>query len=179
MKAKLPRAQALALAGNLIASLGPYCLRLEIAGSLRRGHPEVGDIELVAIPRYDELPTDLFGERSERFSQLDAAIRVANLPRIRGGERYQQYALGPCCLDLFIAEPRNWGLIFLIRTGSADFSRWIVSRYGGAMPETMHVAGGMLWRGMTPIPTPEEADVFAALGLPFIPPDQRERGRWG
>jgi len=35
------------------------------------------------------------------------------------------------------------------------------------------VAEGRIWRGATALQTPEEEDVFAAIGLDFIPPEKR------
>jgi len=46
---KLEEAQV--IAEKTKALLAPYCERIEIAGSIRRKKPDVGDIELVAIPK--------------------------------------------------------------------------------------------------------------------------------
>ena len=59
-------AQAELIARALVAELEPYTERLEVAGSVRRAKAEVKDIELVAIPRYEERESvgqaGLFGE---------------------------------------------------------------------------------------------------------------------
>ena len=55
---KSPRANILPVAEHLVAVLGRFCTRIELAGSLRRQTPMVGDIEIVAVP----VPRlDLFG----------------------------------------------------------------------------------------------------------------------
>lgn len=56
MTTKFPRTQALAVAEELVAALRPACERLEIAGSLRRGKAEVGDVEILFVPRVEERP---------------------------------------------------------------------------------------------------------------------------
>lgn len=56
---KTPLAPALQVAFRLKMALTPYCERVELAGSIRRCRPQVGDIELVTIPRR---PLDLFGQ---------------------------------------------------------------------------------------------------------------------
>ena len=42
--------EALKIAEEVKALLAPHCLRIEIAGSIRRKKPEVKDIEIVAYP---------------------------------------------------------------------------------------------------------------------------------
>ena len=41
------------------------------------------------------------------------------------------------------------------------------------MPEGYRVRDGALWDGERLVETPEEADLFAALGLPWLPPERR------
>jgi len=56
----MDHAQALTIAEQCRKALAPYCERIEIAGSIRRGKPQVKDIELVAMPKM--VPTGLFGD---------------------------------------------------------------------------------------------------------------------
>lgn len=80
---RFKREIALARANVLIEALRPACEQIEIAGSIRRGKETVGDIEIVAAPRYDErtIPgqLDLFGEGTpasiERVSLLDKGLK--------------------------------------------------------------------------------------------------------
>ena len=44
--------KAKAIAEELKSLLEPACEKMVIAGSIRRQKPEVGDIELLCIPRY-------------------------------------------------------------------------------------------------------------------------------
>lgn len=182
MKTAKPYAAALALAEELLAILAPVCERIEIAGSLRRRKVEIGDIELVAIPRY-EIERDLFGEEVGRHSLLDAELRawppISNT-LTKNGERYKQFTWGDMTVDLFLVTAETWGVQLAIRTGSSDFSHWLVTSQaqGGALPGAYHISDGRLWAGPMVLPTPEEADLFAAIGLPWIPPTERTAGRW-
>ncbi|HEX2516441.1 MAG TPA: hypothetical protein VH257_17170, partial [Chloroflexota bacterium] len=82
-------------------------------------------------------------------------------------------AAGELPLDLFaVTGPAQWGVILTVRTGPGAFSTRLVTarRYGGGMPEGFRVRDGALWDGERLVATPEEADLFAALGLPWLPP---------
>jgi DNA polymerase/3'-5' exonuclease PolX len=180
MKAKLPYPIALALAETVVIDLAPACDRIGIAGSIRRKKSEIGDIEIVCIPAI-ETGADLFGQpttvRSAPDSRLEEIAASRGWRRIKGGDLYRQYDIGPCVLDLFVTTPEKWGVIFTIRTGSADFSRWLVTprREGGALPGYLKVKDGRLWAGGMPLATPDETDVFTRLELAWIPPEERNR----
>lgn len=74
----------------------------------------------------------------------------------------------PIKLDLFITTPASWGVIFLIRTGSAEFSQAVVTH---ARRCEMFVSGGVLHdaHGIA-LETREERDVFELLGLEWAEP---------
>jgi DNA polymerase/3'-5' exonuclease PolX len=79
-------------------------------------------------------------------------------------------------LDLFIVtRPAQWGVILAIRTGPADFSKWIVTprKYGGALPSNCHVEGGRVLRQQIPLEMPEERDFLDFLGLGWVEPKDR------
>ena len=48
---KYPHAEAQAIAQEVVEQLRPHCERIVVAGSIRRKKSEVGDIEIVAIPK--------------------------------------------------------------------------------------------------------------------------------
>lgn len=180
--------QAEGIAIDLVEQMRPYCHRIEIAGSIRRRSAEVKDIEIVAVPKWETAtdPGDLFGERSVAVNQLHEAFKgrlrwikpgtqeIISWPVQPDGKYWRAYLAGVeprgIKLDLFLATPENWGLIFLIRTGSADFSREVVTyaKYHGKP-----VVDGRLTMSGVPVETPEEADVFRLLGLRFVEPQQR------
>ncbi len=185
MKTETPYADALALADELRARLAPACARIEIAGSLRRQSATVGDIELVAIPRVT-FDVNLFGEPvGEPQSAVDAAlVDIVGPPDSwrwsKNGPAYKQFMYGPLEVDLFLVHPETWGIQFMIRTGNAEFSHWMVSqrKIGGALPSDLRVHEARLWRAGIALPTPEEADVFRAIGLPYVPPPARSARGW-
>ena len=139
----------------------------------------VGDIELIAIPRF---PPDLFGDiDSSGFSLIDADILRAGWEVIKDGSKYKQLIVADDVqVDLFLQpDPATWGINYLIRTGPRDFSRWLVtpSRFGGALPWGMKVSGGRLVDSISNVPydTPEEEDVFREIHRDFIEVADREK----
>lgn len=182
-------------AATLAAALRGSCERLSIAGSIRRGREDVGDIELVAIPIIETVPEGMFDEgKVNRLTEavdrlIDEGVLASHPTDPKRGDRYSKLMLRGAGLqvDLFSATTDTWGLILLIRTGPADYSREFVT---DLRRRHLHAAGGELHRGgmgcrvergrLYPcqavpdvIPTPEEEDVYAAAGLPYVPPEER------
>ncbi len=179
---RLTLSQADALAAKIVAELAPACERIEIAGSVRRRKPTVGDLEILAIPRWGTRPSlDLFAP-PEPVDLLDA--RVAELvhqgmlaphPECpANGARYKRLWLPDpgLQLDLFLVRPpAEWAVLWLIRTGPADFSRDVVTRL---LPRGMHCTDGRIWRMNETVPCPDERAVLALAGLPWIEPEERK-----
>jgi len=180
MKRRLPYDRAMGLAEKLVKQLEDGCERVEIAGSLRRHCPAVGDIEIVVVPRL--IPErDLFKNITRYHNVLDEVLRGMGVRLIKDGLKYKQFPFGELMCDLFIQpDPATWGVNFTLRTGSRDFSRWLVTpvQLGGAMPAGMYCRDARIWRGLEALETPEEVDVFQVLGLAWIGPEQRARGFW-
>ena len=51
MKLKRPINDMVPIAEKLILDLKPFCDKVEVAGSIRRQRPEVGDIEIICIQK--------------------------------------------------------------------------------------------------------------------------------
>lgn len=178
-KIKLPYSQAASLAERIKAALAPGCSRIEVAGSIRRKKATIGDIEIVCIPR---MMTDLFGVEMLDPYGLDyilaELVEAGRLGEpLKNGPAYKQFpvpAVDGLNLDLFITKPDQWGIILAIRTGSADFSRRLVTQRnkGGLLPSDCVVSGGAIRRGAEIIPTPEETDVFELVGG-WVEPEAR------
>lgn len=179
-KSQRPLAEAERIASDIVADLLPFCDRIEVAGSVRRRKEVVGDIELVAIPRYE--PAGLFGDC--RSNALWAHLHDGGTYRFAKGDnpegRYYQLALRTypgLQVDLFLARPDNWGLTLLVRTGSAAFSAAMLARWkrvqGIGRERPGSVDGRLVARDGRTMPTPEEETVFHLLGLRPVPPQQR------
>ena len=177
-----PHAEALRVARHLVALLSPACAQIEIAGSLRRGRPEVSDVEIVAAPILVEAPrSDLFapppmvaGPLEAVLSDLAAAGRlIAHPTRPASGDRYKRLwvARAELQVDLFLVRPpAEWGPILAIRTGPADYSEAAVT---ALRARGLRCAEGAIWRDRERIPCPDEARFFDLCGMPLLPPERR------
>jgi len=170
---KLPLARAQQLAAAVRDELAPGCVRIEVAGSVRRRAPEVGDIELVIIPKRHGLLED-----SLLDPILDRLVAALRLHRIKSGAKQKQFAIlkADCKLDLFLCEPDNWGMQLAVYTGPENWSRGLVTQWrkGGKLPNNLVVKDGFrIWDGYRHLPTPEEADVFKLLDIPWREPWER------
>lgn len=176
----LTKANLVAMA--IVERLAPFCTRIEIAGSIRRKKPEVGDIEIVCIPKSGTEP-DLFADPSlATITRSQDWIRAAYLigTLAKGSPmdgRYIQFLVDTrdharIQLDLFLATPANWGLIFALRTGNADYSHHVLA--AGWVRHGYHSKNGNLidHNGRT-VPIREEEELFRLIGRPFVEPQFR------
>lgn len=171
MKTKQSLSEARAVADALVAELAPLCDKIEVAGSIRRGKVEVGDLEIVAIPKPI---VDLFGTPTRR-TLIDDWLADQHIMPAKNGAKYKQLVYRGFQVDLFLATPDNWGLIFMLRTGPAEFSRAMVTltAWGGYKPANLTVSGGQVWRGGSPLSVPDERTLFSFYGMAYIPPELR------
>lgn len=176
------------IAEAMRAELGPFVERIHIAGSIRRLCPQVGDIELVCVPRI-EVTRDLLGAEIGSVNLLDRhceeqisfstwAHRLDKNGRTAFGERAKRITAYGVPVDLFsVLPPAQFGLIYAVRTGPADFSRRLITRrsQGGMLPNDLEVKDGAVRRWSTGevIHTPEERDLFALLGIDWTDPADR------
>lgn len=167
--------KAKAIAEELKRLLEPACHRVEIAGSIRRQKPDVGDIELLCVPRY-----------IDGVDQLDREIRALVVRRIL---RFRRNKLGSQVygpknklmvhipsgigVDIFSTTDECWAVSLVVRTGGAATNKRIAM---------VALRKGWHWhaygRGFT---TPDgevtcrsEREVFEAVGLPYLEPWERK-----
>ena len=159
--------EALKIALTVKELLAPHCIRIEIAGSIRRKKPEIGDIEIVAIPK--PYSTGIF--------ESGIATVVNKWEKVKGELEYgktkytQRILPEGIKLDLFFAEEGNWGSILAIRTGSADYSHYILAN--GWVREGFKSLGGYLMKEGEKFEVKEEKDLFQMIGINYVEPEKR------
>jgi len=146
----------------------PEIERLEVAGSYRRRKETIGDIDLLAIA---SRPVPVM-ERFRGYAQVDKILMA--------GETRSTVVLGSGLqVDLRVVPAECYGAALVYFTGSKEHNVKLrrraverglrISEYGvfrvheeGSEAEGECIGGG------------EEAEVYAAVGLAWIPPELRE-----
>jgi DNA polymerase (family 10) len=155
--------------------------RIEVAGSYRRRRETVGDIDLLAIA----------GEAApvvEAFTAYDDVSRV----ELAGDTKVTVVLRSGLQVDLRILPPQSYGAALQYFTGSKEHNLKLrkravaqglsISEYGvfrvqggddpgaakGGDADATEAGAG------EPVAAREEADVYAAVGLPWFPPELRE-----
>lgn len=150
-------ATARELAGEITGFLKllPGVARVEVGGSLRRWQETVGDIDLV-VAATDPGPV------------IDAA---AGHPRIKeviekAGSRARLQTNWGIAVDLEVVPEQSFGAALFRSTGSRAHHRRLQELLSGKKGIHFDPDGPGVFR--------EEADLYASLGLPYIPPELRE-----
>ena len=171
--------QAAEIAIKVHDELKPFCEKICIAGSVRRGKPEVHDIELVCMPKLDP-DANIFQSPYGLLDYLHNPTGfLASAKRLKGQDRYQQWqSMNPeIKLDLFIVlPPAQWGVILAIRTGPRELSQLLVThkKYGGFLPSNARVQDGVVRIGSDVLDMVDEASFMQFCGLPNLLPGQRD-----
>jgi len=172
---RIPWSEANAIAEDLVNQLRPHCSQVEIAGSIRRHRPTIGDIEIVCLP----LPYE-----STPLFRSGFALVVEQFEKVKGELpcRYTQRILpSGMKLDLFMPDPAGYGLQLAIRTGSAEWCRqvlapaWVRASYrseDGVLCLRVDEDWPDNWD--TTAPTPDERSLFDLIGLKWLEPRDRE-----
>jgi DNA polymerase (family 10) len=168
---KMELEKAKVIAEELKGILAPACNRIEIAGSIRRQKPEVGDIELLVIPRANYLDKLLY----DLMMRNILAMRLNK----RGSKTYGPknklllHVSSGIGVDIFSVDARNWGMALFVRTGPAEWNIKAMSRFQ-ELGLRGHAYGGISDSGGNEIDCPDEETVFRYLGWAYVPPERRE-----
>jgi DNA polymerase/3'-5' exonuclease PolX len=180
---RVPAAVAWKVAERLCERLAPTCTQFEIAGSLRRQKPTVGDVDIVCVPTLEEPPGMLPGlghaEPVTFLREVEAIVSGSNgaityevngeaikrlIIRLKDGTRITA--------DIyFTRDAAQFPALLLIRTGSARHNAWLS---GLAREQGMQLGSDGLKRGDQRVPCTTEGDVFTELGLGYREPYMRE-----
>lgn len=80
-----------------------------------------------------------------------------------------------CGLDLYYATPDTWGTTLLVRTGSAAHNIKLVEAGKHLLPaRLLKVSRGVVDTAGRVVASRTEEEIFAALGVPFVAPEDRE-----
>jgi DNA polymerase (family 10) len=150
----------------LVEALGrvPGVLSATAAGEVRRRSEVVRDIVIVLVA--DVPAADIFA----RLSQVPSVHEFAGQDERHVTLRF----VGGTSAQIVVTPPLNAGAVMVQATGSDTHLRELEER---AASQGYSLRGAALWRASEFVPTPDEAALYQALGLPWIPPELREGGR--
>jgi len=157
--------EATTIAEKVKETLSPYCEKIEIAGSIRRGKPVVHDIDMVLI------------ERPSAWLLLNSLI--ASIGTItQGGDKIKSLWHGDkksgIAIDIYFATPATWATLLLIRTGSKENNIRLASI---AKRQGWHLKAngdGLFNERGERIAGETEESIYRALGIPYQEPKQRD-----
>lgn len=160
---RIPLVDAYAIAQRILTELKPTLTpeeRAEAAGSLRRGRETVGDLDLLVSSLR---PREIF----------DAAARLPEVAQVvlRGETKMTVLLRTRLQVDFRVVEPESFGSALVYFTGSKDHNIRIRSL---ARERGLKINEYGVYRGEERVAGHSEADVYRALGLPWIPPEIRE-----
>lgn len=154
--------EMLPLARELVAALQRACpnaAEITYAGSLRRGAPTIGDIDLLAA-----------GDPQIVLNAFAALPQVASVDQISAQRSDAVLHNGKPC-TLFVVDPQVWGTALALWTASTAHRQRLFDRAHGrgiALPSTSATTSDGLPAA------PNEAAFYDLIGLPLIPPELRE-----
>ena len=134
--------------------------RVEIAGSFRRARETVGDLDILVTSKD---PTTVF----ETFTHLPTVAEV----KMRGETKETVVLSGGLQVDLRVVQPEEFGAALQYFTGSKDHNVHLRSL---ARDRGLKVNEYGVFRGEDRVAGTSEEEVYAALGLAWIPPELRE-----
>ena len=165
----LPLEKALKYAEQIVEQLRPYCELIEIAGSIRRGCPMVGDIDIVCLPSNRQAVRERVLKSNPKIIQNgDTTIEVL----LKNKVRLDVWMASHKEPSLFEPQGSNWGSLLLVRTGSKQHNIRLLGRAEamGLRWNTYH--GVYDYRGNC-IACSTEVEIFDALKLPYVLPEER------
>lgn len=158
------------LAERIAEELGPFCTRIAIAGSIRRGRAEVGDIDLVCLAWN---PGGL-RERLLRNAALVQDGQMNLIVRLGNGVQVDLFMAQGSKRELFEERPGNFGSLLLCRTGSKEHNIYLIEHAKTLGLKWNPYYGVFDAKGKC-LASETEEEIFAALGLGFVGPEGRER----
>jgi DNA polymerase (family 10) len=160
---RIPLGRAWPVAQQLLARLRelPGVAAAEAAGSLRRMRETVGDLDLI-VAAEDSAPV------MEFFTALPNVDRVLGRGETKASIEFD----GDLRAQVWVHPPERWGTALIYGTGSKDHS---VRLRELALKKKLSLSEhSFLREDGSELLCATEEEVYAALGLPWIPPELRE-----
>jgi DNA polymerase (family 10) len=154
---------------SYIRAIGKPIESVTPAGSLRRGKETVGDLDLLvtlAPGKHTPKNIEAISEHILRFPEIDQTLA-------RGENKVSFVLKTGLQVDVRLLERESFGAALLYFTGSKEHN---VSLRGRAnkMGYTLNEYALATLKGERPVASESEKEIYAKLGLDYVPPELRE-----
>jgi DNA polymerase (family 10) len=140
---------------NLLRQAGG---QFTVAGSYRRGYPEVGDLDVVVLE--SDLP------------KMQALAQTLGTPVTLKDGKIVGMVIAGTRVEFYVTTPAQFGAMLLFATGSAEFNIWQRSQ---AKAKGLKLSQLGLFDGSGHVLAGEtEEGMFAALDMAYVPPEKRD-----
>ncbi len=186
---RLPLGVAARIADKLLERMRetPGVKQAELAGSFRRGRDTIGDIDVLVVTDKEELARAAFCEADDVLDviargETKCSIRI-EVPTKKGRWKTDPGKKATIGADLRIVPAESFGAALMYFTGSKEHNirlRERALKQGhtlneyGLFPDEKGEKGSPQSRGVKPVASKTEKQVYAKLGMPVIPPEIRE-----
>src|SRR5579872_892171 len=102
-----------------------YFIKYEVCGSIRRRKPQVGDIDIVAIPKLyynigEETLSNFIKKIDPKGISEAEKLGKSGVKRFLDGDLIKRFEFKGMSVDLYLADEKTFGTLVLIRTGSKE-----------------------------------------------------------
>ena len=152
---------AMGTATEVVSALTQHAGRVEYAGSLRRMRETIGDVDVLATAEND----------AQAAAMTTAFTKLGDEVVVSGPTKTSIRAASGLQVDLRVVRPECWGAALQYFTGSQAHN---VAVRAIAVRKGLKLSEYGLFRGEELIASATEEDVYAALGMGWVPPPMRE-----
>jgi len=146
---------------QLLLDLKPYCKKIEIAGSIRRGKSNPKDVDLLLIPKNKQAL-----EKIKHYGEIQK-----NHMRLKG-DKIISFGKHGVQVDIYVAESDSFGAMEMFLTGPGGYNiayRRIAKRQGMLLNQY-----GLFDRKTNRrLAGKTEQSIYKALGRTYKPPELR------
>ncbi|MFZ1971188.1 MAG: hypothetical protein WAU65_03360 [Candidatus Nanoarchaeia archaeon] len=152
--------RVLRLAGRIKDQLRPFCIRIEIAGSIRRKKPNPRDIDIVLITKKED-----YKHKVKELLSKEGKF-------LRGGDKEMFFRIDEIDLQLFFTVPNEWGAALLAYSGKKGSN---IGLRLVAMRKGLKLTNHGLFRKSDGkrLASKTELEIYEALGRPYKEPWER------
>ena len=148
---------------EILIKLNPFIVSGTIAGSIRRNKQEVHDIDLVILPKNEFMIMENIKGVLKSYGFFD--MEGNQIIRVKGKNNEE--------IDCYIANERNYEILVLIRTGSANHNIKLAKK-ALSLGMKLDFSKGLIDRKTGKIIANTEKTIFEALNIDYGEPEKRD-----